>query len=273
VVGLLSIVRDALCQQLEALGCDTATLAEGKPVVDAVVEAKSKNAPFDYVLIDEKLKQMDPSSLARRLRSQCSAELVLISRALAVVDAPLQHKKGYDHVIFRPLHLDTLLGAMRSILLIAAELLRHIAREEGKAFNSFSAEVAERFSNHTWLGNVRELENTIRNIVVLNQGETVTPEMIPVHLFNNPSLHPKESAEIAANAIEQAVKPDAAIEYSSRQNQGIRPLWLEEKEIIERAIEICSGNIPRAAALLEISASTIYRKRQGWDEQLHRTSG
>jgi two-component system repressor protein LuxO len=118
---------------------------------------------------------------------------------------------------------------------------------------------------------VRELENTIRNIVVLNQGETVTPEMIPVHLFNNPSSQPKASEEIASDAVEQAVKSDAAIEYYSHQYQEIRPLWLEEKEIIKRAIETCSGNIPKAAALLEISASTIYRKRQVWDEQLHYT--
>ncbi|MDH3527208.1 MAG: helix-turn-helix domain-containing protein, partial [Gammaproteobacteria bacterium] len=29
--------------------------------------------------------------------------------------------------------------------------------------------------------------------------------------------------------------------------------------------EQCDGNIPRAAALLEISPSTIYRKRQQWE--------
>jgi DNA-binding NtrC family response regulator len=211
---------------------------------------------------DNKLEQVD-------VRFVCATN----RDPLAEVKAGRFREDLYYRLNVIPIQLPPLRERGDDILLIAAELLRHIAREEGKAFNSFSAEVAERFSNHTWLGNVRELENTIRNIVVLNQGETVTPEMIPVHLFNNPSLHPKESAEIAADAIEQAVKPDAAIEYSSRQNQGIRPLWLEEKEIIERAIEICSGNIPRAAALLEISASTIYRKRQGWDEQLHRTSG
>ncbi|HNE02391.1 MAG TPA: helix-turn-helix domain-containing protein, partial [Plasticicumulans sp.] len=33
---------------------------------------------------------------------------------------------------------------------------------------------------------------------------------------------------------------------------------------IEDAIAACDGNIPKAAALLEISASTIYRKRQAW---------
>ena len=44
----------------------------------------------------------------------------------------------------------------------------------------------------------------------------------------------------------------------------IRPLEQVERELIEDAIAACDGNIPKAAALLEISASTIYRKRQAW---------
>ena len=47
---------------------------------------------------------------------------------------------------------------------------------------------------------------------------------------------------------------------------GILPLWQAEKDIIEKAIEACDGNVPKAAALLDISASTIYRKRQGWED-------
>ena len=44
----------------------------------------------------------------------------------------------------------------------------------------------------------------------------------------------------------------------------IRPLAEVEKAVIERAISLCDGNIPRAAAHLCISASTIYRKRATW---------
>jgi DNA-binding NtrC family response regulator len=47
----------------------------------------------------------------------------------------------------------------------------------------------------------------------------------------------------------------------------VRPLWQVEKETIEEAIAACDGNIPRAAALLEISASTIYRKRMAWEAE------
>ncbi|MEY8194606.1 MAG: helix-turn-helix domain-containing protein, partial [Cycloclasticus sp.] len=47
--------------------------------------------------------------------------------------------------------------------------------------------------------------------------------------------------------------------------QPIIPLLTVERETIERAINVCEGNIPKAAALLEVSPSTIYRKKQSWE--------
>jgi two-component system repressor protein LuxO len=42
------------------------------------------------------------------------------------------------------------------------------------------------------------------------------------------------------------------------------PLWQVEKEAILAAIEACDGNIVKAAAALDVSVSTIYRKKQDW---------
>jgi len=44
----------------------------------------------------------------------------------------------------------------------------------------------------------------------------------------------------------------------------IRPLKDIEKDAIEQAIAYFDDNIPRAAAALGVSPSTIYRKRQTW---------
>jgi DNA-binding NtrC family response regulator len=46
----------------------------------------------------------------------------------------------------------------------------------------------------------------------------------------------------------------------------IQPLHVTERNAIEQAIRACDGNVVRAAALLEISASTIYRKLAHWQE-------
>jgi two-component system repressor protein LuxO len=42
------------------------------------------------------------------------------------------------------------------------------------------------------------------------------------------------------------------------------PLWQLEKQAIQRALALTGDDVPRAAALLEISPSTIYRKLQQW---------
>ena len=44
----------------------------------------------------------------------------------------------------------------------------------------------------------------------------------------------------------------------------VEPYWLQERRIIERALDAFDGHVGRAAAALELSPSTIYRKKQGW---------
>ena len=46
----------------------------------------------------------------------------------------------------------------------------------------------------------------------------------------------------------------------------ILPLEEMERDAIERAIEICDGNVRMAATYLEVSPATLYRKRAKWDE-------
>ena len=46
----------------------------------------------------------------------------------------------------------------------------------------------------------------------------------------------------------------------------VLPMWRQEQRIIEQAIQSFAGNVALAAAALELSPSTIYRKRQAWAE-------
>jgi len=47
---------------------------------------------------------------------------------------------------------------------------------------------------------------------------------------------------------------------------AVLPMWQQEQRIIEEAILSFGGNIALAAQALELSPSTIYRKRQAWAE-------
>lgn len=159
------------------------------------------------------------------------------------------------HVI--PIHLPPLRDRDEDVLAIARYFLGLFAKEEGKHFQDFVSEVEAVLRSYHWPGNVRQLQNVLRNIVVLNDGETVTLDMLPPPLNTiEPGPRPPRAAGTPVPS-----RPSPTGDGSA---EGIRPLWRVEKDTIEEAIRLCQGNIPKAAAHLGISASTIYRKRMAW---------
>jgi len=190
----------------------------------------------------------------------------------AVANGRLREDLYYRlHVV--PIHLPPLRKRGDDIMAIAHHFLTTYMKEENKEFKAFSTEVEAVFRRYGWPGNVRQLQNVIRNIVVLHDDRIVTLAHLPPPL--NTAMSEQEIAQsVQTPAGETAVPPildeqeksqgipETAEHISSEQ---IRPLAAVEREAIERAIAICSGNIPKAAALLGVSPSTIYRKKQAWE--------
>ncbi|WP_255856705.1 sigma-54 dependent transcriptional regulator [Bacterioplanoides sp. SCSIO 12839] len=177
------------------------------------------------------------------------------------------------HVI--PIHLPPLRERGGDVSLILNQLLQQYAQEEQKQFSGFDNEAQASLLNYEWPGNVRQLQNVIRNIVVLNTGGVISPDMLPPPLNDvpipemvpNPALMNTTSGSTGAMPASGISSESSSLTHQpqmSFQQTAIRPLWLVEKEVIEAAIDQCDGNIPKAAALLEVSASTIYRKRERW---------
>ncbi len=73
------------------------------------------------------------------------------------------------------------------ILLIARYFLEKYGREERKAFKGFSTEAEGILQTYAWPGNVRQLLNVVRNVVVLNDGDEIKPFMLPPPL-NKPTM-------------------------------------------------------------------------------------
>ncbi len=67
-------------------------------------------------------------------------------------------------------------------------------------------------------------------------------------------------------------KTNQSSQYPKQNNNAleIKPMWLQERKIIEEAINMFNGNISNAAKALQISPSTIYRKRLSWQAQEQR---
>ena len=149
------------------------------------------------------------------------------------------------HVI--PIHLPPLRERGGDVISIANALVRQASREENKSFVGLSEATKDRLQGYHWPGNVRQLQNVIRNAVVLHQGEWIEQDMLPAPL-DTPQVHSSTAQRVTD------VMPAPIV-----------PLSVIERQAIERAISHCQGNVSRAAALLEVSPSTIYRKLQSWD--------
>jgi two-component system repressor protein LuxO len=159
------------------------------------------------------------------------------------------------HVI--PVRLPALRERREDILALAEAFLAAMADEEGAGFGGFTAEAADMLRGHSWPGNVRQLQNVIRRIVVLNDGELIDAELLRGPLREQAPCAPVNPA---------ATAPATAIGTAGDGGSDILPLWRQERAIIEDAVHRCGGSIGRAARALEISPSTIYRKLQSWQE-------
>ncbi len=155
------------------------------------------------------------------------------------------------HVV--PMQMPPLRERPSDIGEIASQLLTQYATEEERSFRTFDADAMALLKAYDWPGNVRELQNIVRHVVVLNDGVDASASMLPPPIGRGGHL-----ASISA-----AVEGDGSGAGASRDT--IRPLWEVERDAIESAISACGGNVSKAAAMLEISASTIYRKKQAWE--------
>jgi DNA-binding NtrC family response regulator len=160
------------------------------------------------------------------------------------------------HVV--PIHMPPLRSRPRDILDIARASLVEFAAQERRGFNGFTPEAERMLTERAWPGNVRELLNVIRNVVVLHDGVLVRPEMLPLGIAPATAQDariaqlpppPRDETETLRGLVEPLIG---------------RSLADVEREFIEATIAACGGSIPRAARILELSPSTIYRKLEGW---------
>ncbi|MFN3646184.1 MAG: sigma-54-dependent transcriptional regulator [Gemmobacter sp.] len=156
------------------------------------------------------------------------------------------------HVV--PIHMPPLRERGDDVIEIAQAALRRFAAEEGRRFADLSPEVQALFRRLPWPGNVRQVLNVMRNVVVLHDGPAVTLDMLPQE-----ALLPPGPAPVPPPApLPAAAPPDLGQMLAGRTLAEI------ERLAIEAAIARHGGSLPRAARELGVAASTLYRKREAW---------
>jgi DNA-binding NtrC family response regulator len=143
---------------------------------------------------------------------------------------------------------------------LAAHFIQHYNRLFDKRVRHISRRALAALCAYEWPGNVREFAHAIQSAVMLTENDRIDAQALPEHVaLEVPAI---AIASIAPSAEPAAVAEPKSTVASPAPNTEIQdPLLLDEviKKTLLRSLEETEGNRRRAADLLGISRSTLYR--------------
>ena len=140
-------------------------------------------------------------------------------------------KDLYYRLCVMPLMIPPLRERRVDIELLANHFLTMFCEDSYRSGVKFSNHTLSLLKSHEWSGNCREMQNVIQYALVKCRGDTIEPEHLPTAIFRT--------------------GPNMFV----RNHQGPK---INEQQVIE-ALQKAGGNKRRAAELLGVSRSTLYR--------------
>jgi transcriptional regulator with PAS, ATPase and Fis domain len=147
----------------------------------------------------------------------------------------------YYRICVMPVSIPPLRDRSGDIELLANHFLANYCQDSYRAKTSLSSETLSILDKHHWPGNIRELQNILQYALVKCNGTTIKPEHLPGTIFAS-----------------------SPFPYSKHH----RKTKISETDVIN-ALRKTAGNKRRAAKILGVSRSTLYRffDRQRQEDQ------
>jgi two-component system nitrogen regulation response regulator NtrX len=136
-----------------------------------------------------------------------------------------------------PFHVPPLRERLEDIPLLADHFVKEFTTAYGRKPKELTPEAYLALQEYHWPGNVRELRNLMERIVIMNPQVRIDARHIPL-----PRARP--TAERPAESFGSLHEVRAAV----------------EREYILKKLDETSGNVTRAAELLGLERSNLYRK-------------
>ena len=186
-------------------------------------------------------------------------------RVIAATNADLREKVAlgefredlYYRLRVIEINLPPLRARKEGIPVLANHFLKSFQEKLGHNISGISDQAMEALVHYSWPGNVRELKHVIERGCVLCTGQTLALEHLPEEIRNS-------EASLPLTALE---KPAAT---PSPQHQEPEPLKnattsMSPEEKIRAALTQAGGNKSKAARLLGIDRSTLYRRMRRYN--------
>jgi DNA-binding NtrC family response regulator len=187
-------------------------------------------------------------------------------RVITATNADLKEKVRQElfreDLYFRLRVVDIILPPLRErkddIPILAQHFLAIFNDRMNKNVTGFSDSVMELLLSHSWPGNIRELEHVIERAYVLCTGDTITTDHLPSEILEDES--PK-----------QPLQEPVILSQPTQVEQTSSSTGLDSENEVERILEALrrtAGNKAKAARMLGMDRSTLYRKISSYNIDL-----
>ncbi len=185
----------------------------------------------------------------------------LIAATSRNLKADIRRKRFRRELYYRISVLELHIPPLRKRLEDVPVLVRHFMRKHSDASADrgevrLTPDALEFLQNQRWPGNVRQLENCVRRILVFADRSRIGRKQLQEIL--SPRMGEPDSRRLAARK-------------KTRQRKTFKPLMQREREAIIKALTLSKGNQTNAADLLGIHRNSLIRKlekhdipRRGW---------
>jgi transcriptional regulator with PAS, ATPase and Fis domain len=161
----------------------------------------------------------------------------------------VRERKFREDLFYRlnvlPLELPPLRERDSDIALLVGHFLSLHARRKGKAAIQVDGDAMAIMGRYCWPGNVREVENLVERLVVLNEEGIVRPTDLPDYVIHNATPQHQTTAQVSLPS--EGVDLDGVLEKI-------------ENGFIQQALERSRGNKTLAAELLNLNRTTFIER-------------
>jgi len=172
------------------------------------------------------------------------------------------------------LHIPPLRERPEDIPVLTEHFLRSFRTRFNRPALSLTGDARHALQHHAWLGNVRELRNTLHRATALTTADEIDatlllPNSIRPATMTKTMMTSETASSTAAPAAtsEASTNPESSASSESAPNTLNAALTLEEleRQHILRVLAEAHDNRERAAAILGISSRTLYRKLREYE--------
>ncbi len=162
------------------------------------------------------------------------------------------------------LHIPSLRERVDDIPLLVDHFLAR-AERDGAPLRVFSEDAREMFRAYSWPGNVRQLENAVKRLVLTSRGEEISRSEAELIIGSQPEAVPLvggAESEKLSGSVERHLRRYFDLHGNMLPPPGLYGRILREIELplIEIALDATGGNQAKCADLLGINRNTLRKK-------------